>query len=210
LEGNTNKLEKRVIELSFKHNLSHIGSCLTVVNILDKIWKLKKKDDPFILSNGHAGVALYVILEAYEGQDAEVLLNENGIHPNRNVEKGIWCTTGSLGQGITVAVGMAIADKNRKVYCLMSDGECSEGSVWEALRIAGERKLENLNLAVVANGYSAYGKIDVELLDQRLNMFFPTMVFRTNIFGFPGWLQGLDSHYSKIDSKERYEEIMKC
>ena len=208
--GPTNKLEQRVIDLSYKYKLSHIGSCLATVNILDKIYKLKKKDEPFILSNGHAGVALYVILEAYEGKDADVLFQQNGVHPNRNLDNGIWCTTGSLGQGITVAVGMALADREKPVFCLMSDGECAAGSVWEALRIAGEQKLENLRLAVVANGYSAYSKLDVDLLDQRLNMFYPTMVFRCNIFGFPGWLQGLDGHYAKIDSEEKYKEICKC
>ncbi len=162
------------------------------------------------MSNGHAGLALYAILEAYEGQDADKMYEENGTHPNRNLKKGIWCTTGSLGQGIAIAVGMALANRERTVYCLMSDGECNEGSVWEALRIASEQKLENLRLACVCNSYSAYEKMDIELLDTRLNMFYPTMCFRCNIFGFPGWLQGLDGHYAKIDSKERYDEIMRC
>ena len=205
-----NSLEKRIVDISYKHKLSHLGSCLTTVNILDKIYKMKKKDEPLILSNGHAGLALYVILEAYEGQDAEKLFLENGVHPNLDIDKGIWCTTGSLGQGITVAVGMAMADRGRTVYCVMSDGECTEGSVWEALRIASDQKLENLRVGVVAKGYGAYGKVDVEVLDQRLNMFYPTMVFRANIFGFPGWMQGLDGHYTVIDSEEKYKEISLC
>jgi len=203
-----NKLEKRCIDIAYKYKLSHIGSCIQAVNIINNIYKVKGKDDPFVLSAGHAGVALYVCLEEHEGMDAEKLFEQNGVHPNRQADNRIWVTTGSLGQGVTVAVGMAMADKEITVYCLMTDGECAEGAVWEALRIASEQKLENLRLAVVANGWSAYGKVDVEILDQRLNMFYPTMVFRTNIFGFPGWLQGLEGHY-KTMNEEEYKEILK-
>ena len=73
--------------------------------------------------------ALYVVLEKYFGIDAEELLEKHGHHPHRDELNKLHCSTGSLGQGITVAVGRAIANPNRDVYCLISDGECAEGSV---------------------------------------------------------------------------------
>jgi len=202
-----NNLEKRILDLSYKHKLSHLGSCLTSVNIIDKIYQVKKKEDPFILSNGHAGLALYTILEKHGGKDAEKLLKKHGTHPNRDLKDGIFCSTGSLGQGISVAVGMALANRKRNVYVLMSDGECAEGSVWESLAIAEKFRLDNLRVAVVANGYSAYGKIDVEQLDARLNSFFPVVCIKTNLFGLPGWIQGIDGHYV-VMSKKQYEEAL--
>lgn len=203
-----NKIEKRVIDISYKHKLSHISSCLTSVNIIDKIYQVKKEHEPFILSNGHAALALYVILEEKEGKNAEQLYLKHGTHPNRDLDDGIYCTTGSLGMGISVAVGMAIADLTRNVYVLMSDGECSEGVVWESLMIAEKLQLKNLRITVVANGYGAYGKIDIDKLDNRLSEFYPMLVMRVNVFNLPDFLQGVDGHYVKLD-KEKYKEITK-
>ena len=202
-----NNLEKRILEISYKHKLSHLSSCLTSVNIIDKIYQVKKKDEPFILSNGHAGLALYAVLEKYEGKDAEKLWKKHGTHPNRDLKDGIWCSTGSLGQGISIVVGMALADRKRNVYALISDGECAEGAVWESLMIATRLKLENLRVTCVANGYSAYGRVDVDLLDLRLNYFYPTLMVKTNLFNLPDWMQGVDGHYIKMDEK-MYKEII--
>ena len=201
-----NRLERRIIDISHKYGATHIGSCLTSVNVIDKIYQVKKKTDPFILSNGHAALALYVVLEKWEGKDAEKLWKKHGTHPNRDLDDGIYCSTGSLGMGITVAVGMALANRKRKVYVLMSDGECAEGAVWEALTIAAAQRLENLNIAVVCNGYSAYGRVDVDDLDAKLNAFYPTLCFRTNLFNLPDWIQGLAGHYIKLDEK-KYKEL---
>ena len=203
-----NKLQRRIVDLSYKYKSSHLSSCLTAVNIIDGIYQTKGKDEPFILSNGHAGLALYVVLEKYEGQDAEKLWLKHGVHPNRDKVDGIWCSTGSLGQGISVAVGMALADRTRGVFCLLSDGECAEGQVWEALKIAGDLRLENLRVAVNANGHSAYNAVDVDTLDTRLQMFFPSLVVKTNLYDFPDWLQGVNGHYQIMD-KTQYEEIIR-
>jgi len=199
------KLEKRILEISYKHNLSHIGSSLTAVDLIDHIYSVKEKDEPFILSQGHAGLALYVVLEKHEGADAEELLLKHGVHPNRDLEDGIWCSTGSLGQGLPIAVGMALANRDRNVYVLTSDGEMAEGSCWEALQIAASNRLENLRITCNANGYSALGEVDPDLLDIRSQYFYPTMVVRTSLFRFPTWLQGLAGHYH-VMSKEEYEE----
>ena len=200
-------LEKRVLELSYKHQLTHIGSCLTATGPIEAIYKVKKPNEPFILSPGHNGLALYCVLEQWGFGDAEDLVKKYGTHPDRDMERGIWASTGSLGHGLGIAVGMALADKTRNVYCLISDGECAEGSIWEALRIAGDLRLENLRVAVICNGYGAYGEIDVDLLEKRLQLFYPTLVIKVNTFNYPYFLQGQDAHYMKL-TKEQYEETI--
>jgi len=198
-----NALERRILDISYRKKLAHIGSCLTAVNIIDEIYELKKREEPFILSSGHAGLALYVVLEKQGYGDAELLFDLHGVHPNRDVEHGIWCSTGSLGHGIGVAVGMALADKERHVWCLISDGEAAEGSVWEALRIAGEQEVENLNVYVNANGYGAYREINVQLLGWQLIPFFPVHMRATK----QKYLFGQDAHYHNL-TKEEYEKII--
>lgn len=203
-----NKLEKRILEVSYKNKSAHIGSCLTAVRIIDKIYEKKRPEDWFILSNGHAFVALAVVLEKYEGKDAEELAKRHGTHPTRNIKDGIWCSTGSLGMGITIALGMALADRTKKIYVMLSDGEMAEGSCWEALRIAAEQKLKNLKVVINANGYSALGKTDPKLINSRTKRFFPSQVVQTNMFKYPSWLRGVSAHYALID-KQRYKEIIK-
>lgn len=202
-----NKLELRILEISYKNKLSHLSSCLTVVSMIDKIYLSKKKEDKFVLSNGHAFLALAVVLEKEEGKDAEDLSKRHGTHPVRNEKDGVWVSTGSLGQGVTVAVGMAIADKTRNVYVILSDGELAEGSVWEALRIAGELRLENLKVVVNANGYSALDRVDTDILDIRLQYFYPTMMVKTDMFKYPSFLQGVLGHY-KVLTSEEYKEVV--
>ena len=200
-----NELILRVLEISHKHKLSHISSCLTSLGIIEKIYEAKKHDEPFILSNGHAAISLYVMIEKYYFKNAEELYLKHGTHPNRDLQDKIYASTGSLGHGIGIAVGMAIADKTKNVYVLLSDGELAEGSVWEALRIAGELRLENLRVTVNANGLGAYSILDVELLDTRLQMFYPTLVVKTNLNQFPAYLNGIGGHYHVL-TDEQYEE----
>lgn len=202
-----NPLKKRILDLSHKYKLSHIGSCLSTVDTIDKIYSIKEKDEPFILSNGHAGLALYVVLEKYEGHNAELLLTQHGVHPNRDMEHGIWCSTGSLGHGVAIGVGMALANRERNVYIVTSDGECAEGSVWEALAIARKFQLENLRISIIGNGYSAYDEVDIDDLDMRINSFYPSLMVRTNMYAWPDWLQGQGAHYV-VMSEEQYKEAI--
>ena len=199
-------LEKRIIDISYKKGLSHVGSCLSAVAAIDNCYASMRDGDKFILSNGHAFLALAVVLEKYKGLDAEKLADEHGTHPVKNLSEGIFVSTGSLGQGLPIAVGMAIADKSHDIYVVTSDGEMNEGSMWEALRIAGEQRLENLRITVVANGYSAMGRVDTDILDTRMQMFYPSLVLKTDIFKYPECLQGLRGHYQVL-TKEMYEEI---
>lgn len=166
-----NSLKRRIIELSKKYSLSHIGSCLTAVDLINAVFKLKRKHEPVILSCGHAGLALYCVLEKYYGKNAEEIFLHHGVHPDRCNRCGIDVSTGSLGQGLPIAVGMAYANRGQRVFCLVSDGEMMEGSIWEALRIIDELKLTNLKLLINANGWGAYREIDCEPLIIKLRAF---------------------------------------
>lgn len=190
--------KQRILQISKEHNLSHLGSCLTSVDIIEEIYKKKARDEKFILSNGHAGLALYVILEKYELLDAEYLLRAHGVHPNYNPEHKIHCSTGSLGQGLPIALGMALSDRSKDVYCLISDGECAEGSIWEALRIKSELMVDNLKIYININGYSAYDQINVKYLVRRLYAFDPTIEVRITDCNQYSFLQGIDAHYCTV------------
>ncbi len=199
-------LKKRIIDISYRLGLTHIGSCICSVDTIDEIYSIKKPKEKFILSNGHAGLALYVVLEKHAGIDAEHLCKKHGVHPNRDLEDGIYCSTGSLGQGLPIAVGMALANRDRDVYCTISDGECAEGSIWESLTIAKEEKLDNLKVYLIINGWAAYKKVDVGYLIKRIKAFgFPAKIVKTTVEQYP-FLKGLDAHYCKVE-KEDYEKI---
>lgn len=203
-----NKWEKRILEISYKKGLTHLSSNLTAFRLIDNIFKTKKHDEPFILDNGHAGLALYVNLEKWYFKDAEALYDKHGTHPNRDLENHIYCSTGSLGQGLPIAVGMAFANKNRNVWVLTSDGAMAEGSNWEALRIASDYRLENLRIMVNGNGHSALKNVDVDLLDYRMQYFYPSLVIKTSLLEQPEWIQGVAGHYVKMD-EAKYKEITK-
>ena len=199
-------LKSLILEISHKHKLSHLGSYLSAVEIIDEIYSNKNPEDIFILSSGHAALALYVVLEKYEGKNAEELFIKHGGHPHRNEDDGIYCSTGSLGLGITVAVGRALANPNRKVYVLISDGETAEGSVWEALRFIKESNLSNIEIYVNVNGYAAYDKVDVTYLVDRLKVFLPTINIKyTSVNQYP-FLRGLNAHYH-VMSEEDYKSV---
>ena len=160
----------KIIEVSYRRKLPHLGSCLSAVDIIDAIYKVKGKNDKFVLSNGHAAIAWYVILEKY-GFVSEMQIESLNAHPDRNPDLGIEVSTGSLGQGLPIAVGLALADRSKKVYCIISDGECAEGSIWESLRVAYEQNLSNLIVIVNANGWGGYNKISLSFLVKRLRSF---------------------------------------
>jgi len=196
------ELKKRILEIAYKNNLSHLGSYFSALGIIEEIYHKKNNDDIFILSSGHAALALYVVLEKYHGHNAEELFAKHGGHPHRDEEHNIYCSTGSLGLGITVAVGRALADKNRKVYVLISDGESAEGSVWESLRFIKENNVDNIEVYVNINGYAAYDKIDTKYLSDRLTTFLPRISLRyTSVQEFP-FLKGLNAHYHVMKKKD--------
>ena len=167
-------IRKKIIYLSYKAKTAHLASSLSCVDIIVVIYekflkfnKNKKENNIFILSKGHAATALYSILnykkiisdklfESYSKKDS--ILEE---HPTHNIP-GVSVTTGSLGHGLSVGCGIALGFKikklKNKVYVLLSDGECNEGSVWESLLFASSNKLNNLIVIVDYNKWQATGK----------------------------------------------------
>ena len=204
LSKTMNALEKRIVSISYEQGLSHIGSCLGAVNIIDEIYKIKKPDEKFVLSCGHAHLAHLVVREKYEHIKIGKI---HDIHCNK--KDGCDVSTGSLGMGISIAVGLALADRNKNTYVLCSDGEMAEGVVWEALRIADEQGLDNLKIYVNANGYGAYGKVDLCLLEARINLFNPKVKFvRTHLPKVSFITDQQEWHY-RLFTKENYEEMKK-
>lgn len=166
-----------------------------------------KNEDIFILSSGHAALALYVCLEKYKNINAEMLFKKHGGHPHFDEENFIHCSTGSLGLGITVAVGRALADKNKTVHVLISDGECAEGSVWESLKCIYEMKISNIKIYVNVNGYAAYDSVDTKYLVERLKSFLPDInIFYTSVEKYP-FLRGLNAHYHIMSEKDYLSAI---
>lgn len=161
----TKKLIKDIFDESYKRKVGHIGSCITAAPILNTIYTHKNKTDICVLSAGHAGLALFLTLKAH-GYPIDI--DSKGTHPDYSPAEGIDASTGSLGHGIGIAVGYALADRSRFVYCVSSDGELAEGSFWESLNVAVNQKLSNLKVFINCNGYGAYGEIDTERIISKI------------------------------------------
>jgi len=147
------------------HIASSLSSLEIIYELYSNILNVDDIDDPnhdrFVLSKGHAVSALYCVLKSRGILEHDIYnFSRNGsmlfCHPDKRTSKAIEVSTGSLGHGLAIAVGMALAAKhnhlNYRVFVLMGDGECEEGSVWEAASIAARFKLDNLIVLVDANG----------------------------------------------------------
>jgi transketolase len=197
---------QRIIDITYQERISHLSSSLSAWPIVHEIYNIKTKDEVFILSNGHAGLAQYCEIEARTGTDAVMLLRKHGIHPTKDVENGIWCSTGSLGCGLPIAVGHALSDRSKNVYCMISDGEAAEGSIWESLRFAHDAKLDNLKVYANINGQGAYDTIDSDYLVNRLKAFLPEINIRMSKSPEWSFAKGLLTHYYVL-KPEDYQEI---
>ena len=200
-------LKKRIVEIAFKHKLGHLGSYLSSVEIVDEIYSKMDKEDIFILSSGHASLAMYVCIEKYFGIDAEMLFLKHGGHPHRDEENKIHCSTGSLGLGLPIALGRALSNPNRKVWVLISDGEAAEGSIWESLKTIQELNINNIEVFVNINGLCAYKEVDIDYMSIRLKSFLPRIELRyTTVEQYP-FLKGLNAHYH-VMSEENYNQVI--
>lgn len=171
MNKNLLQLKKIIVESAYKAGEGHIASAFSILDILwvlyDKILKIDPADpdnenrDRFVLSKGHASLALYSILANKNffsfsefdnfGQYKSIL----GGHPDFNKIPGVEASTGSLGHGFPMAVGMAMGLKINKsgnrVYCLVGDGEANEGTIWESAMLAAHQNLSNLCLIIDHN-----------------------------------------------------------
>lgn len=180
LKNKANLVRRTILNIIFKSQSSHIGSAFSIVDILTVLYfeimnidpknPKKKNRDHFILSKGHACTALYSTL-AHRGFFELVKLDEYGTngtkiagHVSMGSLPGIEATAGSLGHGLPIGVGMALAMKrdglNSRVFVLVGDGECNEGAVWEAAMSAGHFKLDNLVVVIDKNNQQGMGTTD--------------------------------------------------
>lgn len=149
---------KKILILSQQVPALHIGGSFSSVEIIDAVFNIfKKKNDKFILSKGHAGVLLYVVLNFLGKLSNSTLKNyckkngKLGVHPDYGLN-GIEASTGSLGHGLGIASGLAYANKKNNIFVLMSDGEMQEGSVWESALLISSKKINNIIVLVDSNG----------------------------------------------------------
>lgn len=167
-------ISRIVLEQSMRARVGHIGSSLSVSGILAALYggtlQGKGPRDPdrdrFILSKGHAALALYAALSLrgwLSAEDLDTYCGDGtllGVHPDSELP-GVDFSTGSLGHGLPMAVGAAIAARMqrsaRRVFVLLSDAECDEGSLWEAAMLASHQGLSNLIAIVDLNGQQALG-----------------------------------------------------
>lgn len=169
------ELRGSIIEVSGRAGVPHLGSCLSCVDILAALyWGVLRHDpanpssverDRFLLSKGHAAPALFQVL-AKRGYFPESLLDNYGEdgslfaeHPPAHGIPGVEAATGSLGHGLPLAIGMMLgmqlAGQPGRVFALLGDGECNEGSVWEAAMMASAQRLDRLTVIVDYNKWQA-------------------------------------------------------
>lgn len=158
LTNKARKLRQDTFITFIKKKEAHLGGSFSMIETLLTLYEvIMKKDDKFILSKAHASFPLCL------------LLKEKGLKPKLtthleiDTKNGIHCTTGSLGHGLPIATGMAFARKlqkiSGKVYVMISDGECQEGTTWESLLIGSKHKLDNLVVLVDYNKIQALSKL---------------------------------------------------
>lgn len=176
---------------------AHLGGCLSLVEILTVLyseilhydpkipeWELR---DRVILSKAHASIALYAAMHAagiYSDEEIQQPLYGKDTflykHSRRNLAHGLEMSGGSLGQGLSFAVGIALAlltqgNTSSKVYAILGDGECNEGSIWEAAALAGHHKLRNLIVIIDKNQLQLDGNtrdiINMDNMDERWKAF---------------------------------------
>ena len=175
-----NEVRKGVLIGTHAAKSGHPGGSLGAADIITYLYFQEMNVDPanpswperdrFVLSKGHCAPALYAALAErgyFPTAELETLRHIGSSlqgHPNMNDTPGVDMSTGSLGQGISAAVGMALAAKHwgdaYRVYALLGDGECEEGQVWEAAMFAGNRALDNLVVVVDHNGLQIDGPVD--------------------------------------------------
>jgi transketolase len=162
------ELRKDTFLMFVKKGEAHLGGSFSIIESLVILYKdILKKNDKFILSKSHASFPLCILLRQ-KGLRPKITT-----HLELDSNNGIHCTTGSLGHGLPIATGMAFArkqqKKNGKIYVMISDGECQEGTTWESLLIASKHKLDNLVILVDYNKIQALSRLDDALPLKKLN-----------------------------------------
>ena len=219
IKKNSNLIRKKILETAYKagSKSAHIGGALSYVDIISTIFTIfnfKKQEgenstqDKFILSKGHGCLAYYSCLNLY-GYISDEQLNkfeENGSsllgHPVRNKDIGIDFSTGSLGMGLSIGIGLSLAFQKKKqnntTFVLLGDGECNEGSIWEAAMSAPNLNVKNLVAIIDRNNFQQTGAnseiMDISPIDKKWK------AFGWNVFSLDGHdINQLINYFDNID-----------
>jgi len=175
MQKNNSDLRRTIVEMIYRSKEGHIPSSFSIVDLIEFLYanvlRYDSKNpsweerDYFILSKGHGAAALYAVLKKYKFITEEDLLAYSskcgilGGHPDTTKVPGAEASTGSLGHGFPIAAGVAlglkIKKKENKVYALMGDGECNEGTIWETALVAARQQLDHLIAIIDLNGSAA-------------------------------------------------------
>jgi len=165
------KLRQDTFNAFIEYGEAHLGGSFSIIEMFIALHEeIIKNEDKFILSKAHASFPYCLYLRDH-GYNPSITT-----HLEIDIENGIYCTTGSLGHGLPIGVGMALArkiqNKEGKIYIIMGDGECQEGTTWESLLIAAKHKLDNIVLFVDYNKVQALSMVeDVLPLDNLAEKF---------------------------------------
>lgn len=175
------KLKALDMALGTGSNGSHIGGAFSAMEIFSVLYEIANINmdtedrDRIIVSKGHCVLAYYTALwqKGLISEEELATFDKNGTkfhgHPHRNLEKGIEFSGGSLGLGLSYAVGVALSCKRKKlknrIYCIVGDGECDEGIIWEALMSISNYHLDNITIILDRNGYQVDGTTE-EVMNQ--------------------------------------------
>lgn len=190
-------ISKYTLEMIQHRGFGHLGGSFSIIELMSVLFKKHMNIDPnnpskedrdyFVLSKGHAGPAYYATLAALGYFNKEVIytLNKEGFnlpsHPDKNLTVGVDATTGSLGQGLSLACGIAygnrLAKRNNYTFVVIGDGECNEGQIWEALQFASNKKLTNLIIIIDNNKLQIDGFVKDISFDFNFNGILSSMNF---------------------------------
>lgn len=208
------QVRRDVIHMLVTSGRGHIGSAFSLVEILNVLYeKVLKFDatnptwpdrDRFILSKGHGCLAFYSVLARkgfIDKKEMDYFCQENGIlggHPEQSKVPGVEASTGALGHGMSIGLGMAMAaridKKNYRVFVVVGDGECNEGSVWECAMSAAKNKADNFIVMVDYNKFQSYGPVS-EVMDLE------PFTDKWKSFGF-------DTFEADMDHPQKFEDLM--
>jgi transketolase len=170
LASDARSIRRAFLRMHYDAKSGHIGTGLSDIDLLTCIYGVwLRPQDVFILSKGHGASSLYATLHHYgrlTSDDLGTYYKDGTLlpaHPAARAHAAIPAATGSLGHGLPIAAGIAYAHRHvhatdARVACLVSDGECDEGSVWEAALFAAHHRLDNLTVIVDANGLQGFGR----------------------------------------------------
>lgn len=198
IEKFTKKVQNRIMEIGLKTGCGHIASAMTVSGVLCKVY-LQSPNSIIILSKGHGALAQYVILNELGKLPTKVLnsyYKDGGLsgHATLNKKYGIHASTGSLGHGLAIGIGYAIANPRKKIIVVLGDGECEEGSTLESFQIIKRLQIHNIIPIIDVNGWKGFESVDEANLPRNAMRWYSVKGDKW------GELENiLKSHYSKVD-----------